>query len=588
MLSTEYLTFCCAIITPSENATESQSRQSNNHNQFFVIEFHLSLEPMNVREIFHLLSVVSHHIIELLSCADIAELERACGNEVQLTQFRSIIKGNTIYDLTYQLNFMKWILARHVFPARVLINNHWKERDLAIFSEVISIVREIELQGASVTSKQLLNLVRFCLSPQRLCITTPTSLCETGLTSLVKSCIRGDHALVDLEFHILYLKRATLVAILKRCPALQALDVRQCPVLTASETLQDIVTYCPHITSVAVDKVSGAADDVLPSLALACKQLKKIHVECDIGAGVNLLQLPAFLAQCGRMEKVVLPGLVVSNATVSSLASHSALTLKVLHCTINTRIELPFEAHFTQLRELDMTMRHYQDADQIMIDIAQHCSHLEILVQRNCDRCTDASVLALATHSTQLQQLSLFRCLEFTPRALNNLVQCCQKLTLLHLTRIRSSAAEVATMLTHCTQLTSLKLGEPFLSRWDTALYAMAEHLKRLKQLYLSGYHLVISDSTVLHLVSVCKSLQILHILQPFYVCKDVAIVRAMEAPNGSHMKEFHVSCCSVRVYYALITLTHHRSVVQQDFTFNTLLNVRMRINCCCFTHFLL
>jgi len=321
---------------------------------------------------------------------------------------------------------------------------------------------------------------------------------------------------------------------------------------------------------------------VLPSLALACKQLKKIHFECDIGAGVNLTQLPAFLAQCGPMEKVVLPGLVVSNATVSSLASHSALTLKVLHCTIHTRIELPFEAHFTQLRELDMTLRHYQDADQIMIDIAQHCRTLEVLVQRNCDRCTDASVLALATHSTQLQQLSLFRCLEFTPRALNNLVQCCQKLTLLHLTRIRSSAAEVATMLTHCTQLTSLTLGEPFLSRWDAALYAIADHLKRLKELYLSGYHLAVSDTAVLHLVSVCKSLQILHILQPYYVCKDVSIVRAMGPQNGSHMKEFHVPCCTLRVYDALTTLALHCAVVQQDFTFNTRLNVR--VNCCCFT----
>eukprot|EP01032_Pedospumella_encystans_P021052 gene21052-23894_t len=331
--------------------------------------------------------------------------------------------------------------------------------------------------------------------------------------------------------------------------------------------------------SVAVDKFDGSTEDTLPALATSCKQLKKVHFESSNDTCVNLKQLPVFFAQCGPLEKVVLLGLVVSNATMSSLAARSGLALKVLHYTINTRIEVSFEAHFTCLSELDMTLRHYQDADQIMLDIAQHCRQLEILVQRNCDRCTDASVLALATHSTQLKQLSLFRCLEFTPRALDHLVQCCTNLTLLHLTRIRSSAAEVATMVMHCKQLTSLKLGEPFLSRWDAALYAIAEQLKCLKELYLSGYHLAVSDTAVLHVVTMCKSLQILHIQNPYYVCKDVSIVRAMDSCNGSHMREFRVPSCTVRVYGALMTLAHQRAVVKQDFSFNARLNVR--VGCC-------
>eukprot|EP01032_Pedospumella_encystans_P022869 gene22869-25903_t len=232
---------------------------------------------------------------------------------------------------------------------------------------------------------------------------------------------------------------------------------------------------------------------------------------------------------------------------MSSLAARSGLTLKVLHYTINTRIEVSFEAHFTCLRELDMTLRHYQDADQIMLDIAQHCRQLEILIQRNCDRCTDASVLALATHSMQLKQLSF--------------------------------AAEVATMITHCKQLTSLKLGEPFLSRWDVALNAIAEQLKCLKELYLSGYHLAVTDTAVLHVVTMCKSLQILHIQNPHYVCKDDAIVLAMDSCYGSHMKEFHVPSCTVRVYGALMTLAHQRAVVKQDFSCNARLNVP--VGCC-------
>src|SRR5690606_14691619 len=131
-------------------------------------------------------------------------------------------------------------------PTRVVIDKYWDDCDLGIFSEVISHVHEIQLHGTLCSSKQLLKLVKFCMTPQRLCISSPTLLCQWGLTSLLKACVRGS-TLVDLEFHITFLKKATLVAILKRCPALQTLDVRNCPTLKVSQTLQDVITYSSQI-----------------------------------------------------------------------------------------------------------------------------------------------------------------------------------------------------------------------------------------------------------------------------------------------------------------------------------------------------
>ena len=113
---------------------------------------------MNSVDYFRLLSVISHHIIEVYGGNDIAQFERACGNAVQLIQLRSEISGNTVLDLAYKLSSAQWILSRRIYPIKVIIDKRWDECDMAIFSEVVANVRDIELHGASLSLKQLLHL----------------------------------------------------------------------------------------------------------------------------------------------------------------------------------------------------------------------------------------------------------------------------------------------------------------------------------------------------------------------------------------------------------------------------------------------
>eukprot|EP00899_Mesostigma_viride_P012606 jgi/Mesvir1/21346/Mv20836-RA.1 len=312
-----------------------------------------------------------------------------------------------------------------------------------------------------------------------------------------------------------------VAAFAAHCPHLEVLDADDSEVLTDAGVMA-VANNCRRLHTLSVQWCEGVTDVSLAELAQRCPSLRNLKVKCSYAGNRTMLALaqhctdlrsvdvssgPSSLQQAdqgldSRGLQEAWDEVCVKDEGLAAVL-HKCLrlkTLKLSNCRglTDAGIRLAGDS-CKQLRELEMNECLGCFTDRGLAAMAPNLVALESFSACDCDAVTDASVMALATHCSQLRHVEVSEC--------------------------KVGDEGIAAVARHCTVV------RLFAARCegvtDAGMQAISEHCTQLKHLVVSGCR-GITAAGVMAVASKCKQLTNLDTCRCSVAASDVEKVRVV------------------------------------------------------------
>ncbi|CAG8491230.1 7690_t:CDS:1 [Ambispora leptoticha] len=184
--------------------------------------------------------------------------------------------------------------------------------------------------------------------------------------------------------------------------------------------------------------------------------------------------------------------------------------------------------------------------DEAIIAISRQCPELRTIELSECDKLTDISIKALANGCNRLLELNLEMCSSLTPRSIDYLAQRQQHIEVLNLSLCGWVNDDVAYSMSEFYSLRVLKLSHcrNVTSKFFTILTPYTPHLK---ELHITGSS-EMKDEGVINITKHCPELEVLVLSG----CKISDLSMYCIAENLKNLKKLDVSGCPNITYKGL------------------------------------
>lgn len=250
------------------------------------------------------------------------------------------------------------------------------------------------------------------------------------------------------------LTAAALVCLARSCPALSALNLRLCPTAVVDDTLVLLAPHLINLLTLSLYSCGMLTDVGITAVATHCSRLTALDVGwnpriTDVGVialAKGCTQLQSFeLSFCDKITSASVVAIAMHCRSLHALdiqCCHSVYNdgisalqvlgkeLKFLHvggCGIDDRALLDIAAHCTALEVLAVPMCLVL-TDEAIVRVAERCPKLISLNMSSNQHFTDTALAALAAHSRKLQVLKLKNCTKIAGAGVLAVVQACANL----------------------------------------------------------------------------------------------------------------------------------------------------------------
>ncbi|XP_063589996.1 F-box/LRR-repeat protein fbxl-1-like isoform X2 [Penaeus indicus] len=201
-------------------------------------------------------------------------------------------------------------------------------------------------------------------------------------------------------------------------PSLKLLNVASLPL--SWKAVVNIAASLPNLTFLDVSMCTGGIND--KSVQAICKSLTKLQT-------LNLSGCTAVtdigLAGHGLGQQEPVPDIAGTGLSLENLGvrNRGLRELNLCGCIKVTDITLTHALHLQELQYLNLS--HCQAVgEEGLINLANQCPSLEVLMLVDCGQTTDQVILVLSHHLKRIKTLDLQRCFKLTDDALDSLSNC--------------------------------------------------------------------------------------------------------------------------------------------------------------------
>lgn len=198
------------------------------------------IEQQNLLLSVHCLT--NSHVLAFLSLRDVVYLDTALANHLLRNRLHTFLNGAVLRGPVNYLS-ARWFQDRRCFMDRLVVTSQMKN---IANTHAINKISERHLRGAvDISASDMIYLFTNCNNLMKFSVGCLTDLREHRFNKIGKPLglltlqISNNHQLQD----------ATMIALLKKCPHLQALHANDCAKLTTA-VVRAVAKYCPQLLEI--------------------------------------------------------------------------------------------------------------------------------------------------------------------------------------------------------------------------------------------------------------------------------------------------------------------------------------------------
>ena len=289
------------------------------------------------------------------------------------------------------------------------------------------------------TDEAIAAIANSCPELESLTIGGSTCVCEDGTYD--KFLCLGDESmrivgqkcpkLTSFTVDKTYVSDIGLSALASGCPQLRVFDANNCPAISTA-CIMALLHGCKELHSIHLDDCTSVTDHSLSCIAEVCPELTRITIIDSSRYGLSNITdsgISCLARGCRKLKYFNVKGIrKIGNVGLIALASNCSdlQSVTILDCGIIDDSSLKALAlGCPDLRSIILN-KCGSITDEGLKTLAVKCRHLKS-ISLNTSKISDASLIALAKNSRELQSINLSSCHRITSAGLSVLaVECAQ------------------------------------------------------------------------------------------------------------------------------------------------------------------